>query len=726
MIKILQVVGAMDMGGAEAMLMNAMRVIDREKYQFIFLCYINIDREYAYEDEVKRLGGKIVRIEDTRKSSPRRFIKSIERVIKEEKVDVVHGHADLSSAYAMIAAKKSGVRARIVHSHNAKFSAESSLPGRAFGHWARRTIKRDATTLIAVEEDAGQAMYGESDFVVLKNGIDFERFAFDKKTRQKIRNDLGVEDDGTLVLHVGRFERAKNHEFVIDAFKSFAEKGDKATLLLIGAGSLEQMIREKIANLGLQDRVVILSNVQDVERYYSAADLFIFPSLYEGLGIVLIEAQINGLPCLASDSIESVIELSNRIERLPISDASLWVKKMYKLKQGRKGQKVTSGIKQYAVSETSEELCKIYDDLSRLRVAFHIADITKTGGTEKVTLQVAGMLKDRYQISIISTMRDGNPFFKIDDGIKVSYIYDKKISVKREFLPIVSRLRKMLREQQIDVLVGVDSMQSTFDLSACAGLATKYVAWEHFNYNVNLDKKLRDVGRKLAARFADRIVVLTDSDAKIWKKHARSGRKIKRIYNSVENNESVAGRYDLNSRILLSVGRLTYQKGFDMIPAIARSLVDGGCDNFEWWIVGDGEDRESIARKIKELGVERFVKLRGSVKDMSSVYGKSAMFVSTSRFEGLPLVLLEAKQHKLPIVSFDYLLGVREIVRDGTNGIVVKLGDVDKMSGEIADLLNDKKRRAKFSSASQMDVDKFSREDNMAKWSKLLEEVASE
>jgi glycosyltransferase involved in cell wall biosynthesis len=375
------------------------------------------------------------------------------------------------------------------------------------------------------------------------------------------------------------------------------------------------------------------------------------------------------------------------------------------------------------VSGVAKKIAAIYDESVKPRIAFHIADITQSGGTEKVTLQIVDMLKDKYNISLISTMRGKQPFFNIGSDVNVFYLFDGQISVSKKMLRVILRLRRLVRDERIDVLVGVDTMQTILNLPALFFQKTKYIAWEHFNYRVNLGKRARDVGRNLAAKRADKIIVLTDADIRTWRKEVNVGEKVQKIYNPVDLKEHDGGQYDLKSRRLLSVGRLTHQKGFDMVPEIVKKMIDDGQGDFEWWIVGSGEDEAKIMNKIREYGVKDFVKLKGNVKDMLNVYNSSAIFIMTSRFEGLPLVLLEAKQYEVPIVSFDYVMGVDEIIQDGVNGSVVTLGDAGKMAKEISGLLNNNAKRKKFSDAAKNNINKFDRKKIMVEWDKMLREV---
>lgn len=302
---ILQVVGAMNMGGAETFLMNVLRNINHEKYRLIFLCYL--DGKYDYANEIEKLGGRIIRIPDTRITNPIKFIHNIEKIIESEKVDVVHSHVDLSSGYAMLAAKNAGVKIRIAHAHSASVTISKNIVRRIWFNILKKIMNHYASKSIACGADAGEFMFGKNHFQIINNGIDDNRFRFNAKNRAKIRRNLEIGMDDKVFLHVGRFEAVKNHEFLIDVFNSYYALDKSAKLILLGDGRLFNIIKKKINELGLCDVVYLLGKQSNTEDYYSASDLFLMPSFYEGLPVTLIEAQTNGLVCLVSDKIDKMV-----------------------------------------------------------------------------------------------------------------------------------------------------------------------------------------------------------------------------------------------------------------------------------------------------------------------------------------------------------------------------------------------------------------------------------
>ena len=193
--------------------------------------------------------------------------------------------------------------------------------------------------------------------------------------------------------------------------------------------------------------------------------------------------------------------------------------------------------------------------------------------------------------------------------------------------------------------------------------------------------------------------------------------KIDFIYNPMENGDSTS--CDIKAKQLISVGRLTYQKGFDMLCEVAKDVLK---DNPEWkWIIlGDGEDKEKLESKIKEYNLQGKLILKGKVSNVEDYYKNSSLYVMTSRFEGLPMTLLEAKSYKLPIVSFNCLTGPSEIVRNNINGFLIETGNIAAMVNKIDLLLSDINKREEFSNKSNLDIEKFKLKPIVDKWENIL------
>lgn len=367
--------------------------------------------------------------------------------------------------------------------------------------------------------------------------------------------------------------------------------------------------------------------------------------------------------------------------------------------------------------------------MKKINICFHISNIGNCGGTEQVTTQISNLLLenyDRYNVSILSTFYDENvgPFFNGNKNIRYDGIFQEQTNIKTKYLKIVKKIRDYVKQNQIDILVGVDTIQALFDLPAIRHLPCKYIAWEHFNYHFNLNTKLRDIGRKYAAKKADAIVVLTDKDKNYFEQNLNIKKMITRIYNPFIVPK-LKGHYQSNSNIIMSSGRLTSQKGFDMLLEVAKLLKKKTTD-FQWIILGEGEDRTYLEQKIKEYDLTNNVELKGRVSDVSKYYQQSRMFVLTSRFEGLVLVILEAKAHGLPVISFNCDCGPDEMIKDGENGYLIEDFDIKAMCDKIYELLCDDDKCVQFSKNAHLCMDKFNEKVIIETWDKLFKKLLEE
>ena len=312
-IRILHIIGGLNLGGAENFLMNIYRNIDRTKIQFDFL----VNRGGAFEDEIKELGGKIFYIPALQKVGPIIYKKKLHEFFREHKEYViVHSHLNQVSGIILEVAKKEKIPVRIAHSHSSSNSANNFFE-RLYKNYLNTKINKNATNFLACSDEAAKWLYKEKakEAIIIKNAIDIERFKFNEEKRKLIRKELNINENDIAIGHVGRFSSVKNHKFLIELFNEFQKDKRNAKLLLVGDGSLRNEIENQIATLNIKDKVVLVGNKKNVEDYYNAMDLFVFPSLYEGLGMVLIEAQINGLNCLTSkDAVPNEVNITGHVK----------------------------------------------------------------------------------------------------------------------------------------------------------------------------------------------------------------------------------------------------------------------------------------------------------------------------------------------------------------------------------------------------------------------------
>ena len=327
MKKILCIAASMDTGGAETFLMKVFRGIDREKWHMDF-CVTKKERGF-YDDEIESNGSKIFRITQKTESLSK-FKKELSTVIKENGYDVVfRSGASCFTALDLWVAKKCGVKVRVLRSSNAgtmqgKFQQFINVLCR--GIMTSVANVKMAPSMLAAEYTFGKKIAHDS-VCILNNGLDTQRYLFNSEVRNAIRSELGIEDK-FVVGHVGRFNAQKNHSFLIDVFNDFQQRKD-SVLLLIGTGEEQDNIKEKVKQLGIEDKVYFMGVKSNVADYMMAMDMMLFPSLFEGMPNVIIEAQTTGLPCLISDAITKEVLVTDCVQMLSLNDTKeVWAQTM--------------------------------------------------------------------------------------------------------------------------------------------------------------------------------------------------------------------------------------------------------------------------------------------------------------------------------------------------------------------------------------------------------------
>ena len=298
MIRVLQVYPQMNNAGTERVIFNLYENIDTSKVQFDFL----VERSGEMDEKIRNLGGKIHYLYAEGK---REYYCALKNFFKEHpEYKIIHTHTHARMGVVLKAAKKSGVPCRIAHSHNAR----NDLPGMAafMKGLTSIPIEQNANCFFACSGRAAKWLFPHrvKECRILYNGIYLEKYLFHSEYRKKIRESMGIEEDTFVILHVGRFAKQKNHEYLVKILKTYQrDHPSEWRALLVGEGPLEEEIKGKVCEAGLEKKVLFLGARRDVAELYSAADMFVFPSLHEGLGIVVIEAQASGLPCIVSDAV---------------------------------------------------------------------------------------------------------------------------------------------------------------------------------------------------------------------------------------------------------------------------------------------------------------------------------------------------------------------------------------------------------------------------------------
>lgn len=354
---ILHVNNTLNIGGIENYLMNITENIDLKEYNFKFLCYK--DEHFDFEDSIISYGCKIIKITDPKKISVLKHIKELKKVMKEEKVDIIESHTYFESGIVLLAAKLVGIKVRIAHSHTTEGLNKVSFFRKLKWNIARYLIKAFATDFIACSHDAGVALFGNKKFEIIENGINVNLFAFNQQKRTSLRKKYRLSDNDIVIGHVGRFDIAKNHEFMIKLLQELLKINKNFKLMFVGDGTEMNKIKKDVELNNLSGNVIFVGSVIDTYNYYNIFDLFVFPSIYEGLGMSVIEAQTNGLRCFASLNVPIESKITENIEYLALNDIELWVDKI--LVSDNKRNSIDLEDNSYNVKNVVNKLKEIYN-----------------------------------------------------------------------------------------------------------------------------------------------------------------------------------------------------------------------------------------------------------------------------------------------------------------------------------------------------------------------------
>ncbi len=356
MIRVLQVLGKLNRGGAETMIMNIYRNIDRTKIQFDFVKHTT--EKCAYEDEILSLGGRIYNIPQYKLYNHLKYKKEWKKLLFEhDEWKIVHSHIRSTATILLKIAKKEN-RITISHSHSIsngkglkaiiKKKLQSSLP-------------QYSDYMFACSKEAGEWLFGKNKFKIIPNSIEAEKFKYNENVRNNIRKCLNIEKDYVLGM-VGRLTEVKNHRFMINIFSKMIKQKSNLKLLIIGSGPNKKKLYDLVEKLNLVNDVIFLEEVENIQNYYQAFDIFVFPSLWEGLGMVAIEAQCSGLKCFVSSEVPSIIDIgANLVEFININDENLWINRILEKKElNRLSQVDKVKAAGFDISENAKNIEKFY------------------------------------------------------------------------------------------------------------------------------------------------------------------------------------------------------------------------------------------------------------------------------------------------------------------------------------------------------------------------------
>ncbi len=364
MIRILHIVSAMNCGGTENMIMSLLRNIDREKIQFDFL--VNTTKKSFFDDEIEKLGGRIYYIPRWNGKNTFSYIKKLKSFLKEHpEHNIIHGHIASSSAIYTEIAKKLK-RYVISHSHNKKGGGKS-LKDMLFKLTTYAQRYR-SDYLFACSKDAGIVRFGKNvinkpNFLVLKNAIDINKYTPDTKLCELTKNKYNI-DNKLVIGHIGRFTEAKNHSFLLEVFSEITKMNEDSVLILAGEGECEEQIKTKAKSLNILDKIIFTGVLNDINSIINIMDCFVFPSLHEGLGIAVIEAQTHGIPCFINKELPQDLYINKNVYGLSLDKtAKDWAQFIIEHAHDKEDyKKSTENINKagYNILETAKKLENFY------------------------------------------------------------------------------------------------------------------------------------------------------------------------------------------------------------------------------------------------------------------------------------------------------------------------------------------------------------------------------
>lgn len=335
-IRVLQIIGIVCGGGVEAVIMNYYRHIDRSRVQFDFV--IDGYERSILDDEIESLGGRIYHVCPYKKNIFT-YMQEIYHIVREGGYRIVHSNMNTLAVFSLFAAKVAGAPIRIAHNHSTATRGEGK---RAIMKYILRPFAplfathRFACSQLAAEWMYGKAAVARGEVTIINNAIDLSLYAYSEEKRRRLREKLNIPADALAIGHVGRFAYQKNHAFLLDVFSRVLEQDKSAYLILVGTGELMDETRIRARKLGIDNRVLFLGLRADVADLLNAFDIFILPSHFEGLPVVAVEAQANGLPLLLSTNVSSEAVINKETKQLPLSlGIATWAERVLTMKGKR-------------------------------------------------------------------------------------------------------------------------------------------------------------------------------------------------------------------------------------------------------------------------------------------------------------------------------------------------------------------------------------------------------
>ncbi len=362
-LRVAQIICQCVNGGVEACIMNYYKHIDKTKIQFDF--FVDNTSKIINKDEIIKMGGKIIIVPPYKKIF--KFIIFLKKELKN--YDIVHSNINALSVFPLYAAKKAKVKIRIAHSHSTTNKKE--FRRNLVKNFLRLFSKKYATNYFACSKEAGEWLFGKKtlnkgEITIVNNAIDIEKFKFNNEVRDELRKEYNISNE-IIIGNIGRFVWQKNQLFLLDVFSQYTKQNPNSYLLLIGDGPLYGDLIKKARNLNIIEKIIFAGTDKEVSKFYSMMDIFVFPSLYEGFGMVMLEAQASGLACIASNGVPKIVKnLDSTIFLDLINDAKFWADELYKVNLNSDRNLLYVKNSLYDIKKEAIKLEQIYFDILKI------------------------------------------------------------------------------------------------------------------------------------------------------------------------------------------------------------------------------------------------------------------------------------------------------------------------------------------------------------------------
>lgn len=640
-IIVAQIMGKWVGGGVESVIMNYYRHLDHSKVQFDFIC--DEDSTRIPYDEIKKLGGRVFLV--PKYQNLPKYLKALERLFKENQYRIVHSNINTLSVFPLYAAKKAGVPIRISHSHSTSNPKE----------WKRNLIKnilrpfskRYATDYFACSEKTGIYQFGKRKSKLVKiipNSIDIEKFKFRSKDRQEIRAELGIEEDTIVIGHIGRFVETKNHQFIIHSFSKLHQKNPDTKLILIGDGPLLEKTRKTVRDLGLEESVLFLGRKENIAPYYSVFDIFFLPSLYEGMPMSGIEAQVSGLKCIFSSSFSkdtaiipgNVLFLSNEDKESLINGVE------YFNNQINSREVPLKEIEKVDIEKNTPILQSMYNKKTKI---MHLVSTDSFSGAENVACQIINLFKDESSYD----MRYCAVIGKNKEALEI-----RKIPVLKLDKFNIHDIKKVIREYNPDIIHAHDPKSTIASVIASRG--KKIIAHIHSNHRYMRKISIKScIFHFYIEKRISSIIWVSDSALNEYIFNKKINKKtnsivLRNVVNPNELKDIAINDKNKYSFDLVFLGRMEDVKNplrfIDIISQIQKNKRD-----IKVAMIGDGSLMNEVKAKVNALGLAKNITIFGNLINPYKILLSSKILVITSRYEGTPMNALESIACGIPIVS---------------------------------------------------------------------------